>query len=83
MQAGSETVQSAVSGVTEAQHATVNEHEHAKHERRDGARSRIAVPGNTHKVHMQGRIHGPKGVGAEKFRLAPSALATFCQFYMY
>ena len=31
----------------------------------------------------QGRIHGPKGVGAEKFRLAPSALAIFCQFYMY
>ena len=28
-------------------------------------------------MYVQGRIHGPKGVGAEKFRLAPSALATF------
>ena len=31
----------------------------------------------------QGRIHGPKGVGAEQFRLAPSALATFYQFYVH
>ena len=35
-----------------------------------------------HDVDTQGRIHGPKGVGTEKFRLAPSALAKFCQIYM-
>ena len=57
MQAGSETVQSAVGGVTEAQHATVDEHEHAEHERGDGARPCVTVPGNTHKVHMQSHTH--------------------------
>ena len=56
MQAGSETVQSAVGGVAEAQHAAVDEHEHAEHERGDGARPRVAVPGNTHEVHMHSHI---------------------------